>query len=115
MSPEQVFQASLPSKCLGGRLAWKTCLKDLLGVIGRLVWCAWKTCLEVFQASLPTTHLGGCGAVHPQSRGAVRQRGIFLYVYIYIHICKVLPPHRLARRGSLERRSMEWMEWMEWL
>jgi hypothetical protein len=61
MSPEQVFQASLPSKGLGGRLARKTCLKDVLGVIGRLAWCARKTCLEVFQASFPTKHLGGCG------------------------------------------------------
>ena len=83
MSPEQVFQASLPSKGLGGRLARKTCLKDVLGVIGRLAWCVWKTCLEVFQASLPTKHRG---AVHRKSRRAVRSRGIYIYIYIYIYL-----------------------------
>ena len=87
MSSEQVFQASLPRKCLGGRLARKTCLEDLLGVIGRLAWCAWKTCLEVFQASLPTKHRG---TVHRKSRRTVRSRGIYIYIYIYISIYLLL-------------------------
>ena len=114
MSAEQVFQASLPSKGLGGRLARETCLKDVLGVIGRLAWCARKTCLEVFQASFPTKHLGGCGlpgrpSIEPGGRPSEGHE-IYLYIfYIYIYLCEVLPPQRLGRQKTKVGNTRNWM------
>ena len=95
-SPKHVSRASLPSKSSKQGLGRETCLEDLLE---RRAWCDWKTCSEVFQASCPTKHLGGCRA----PRG---MKYIYIYIYIYVKYC----PHKgWEDRGQrLGRHDIGW-------